>query len=375
MRLNFLYINQTYLWCTATYAFLLSVALLAPFNFFIARHFQWIDGTNGIALSSIGVVSSSPPQRLHDDLLTGTGITVEIWAATHLNQQEGPARLLSYSGGYGSERNFTVGQDGRDLFMVLRATTSVPKMAMQNVFEFDEPRHIVFTYDFVEQRAYIDGNRQLHALVPRGDFSNWESSYVLNIGNEVTGDRPWVGQLFLVAVYNRALSEAEIQTNYAAGPTADVANAPWYGRVEDGLVAFYPFTEGKGEYIGDGSRKWPPVDLQTPVPLPPKYAFLSAPWSENASISPSRVIDMIGNIFIFIPFGYFFYRWIRRSYRSSLKLTVFILTVATLFALGIESLQYFLEARFSSVTDVVNNTIGTALGIALAKRHTMSPAM
>lgn len=47
--------------------------------------------------------------------------------------------------------------------------------------------------------------------------ANWDDGYRLLLGNETTGDRPWVGTLHLVARYERALIEAEVTQNFNAG--------------------------------------------------------------------------------------------------------------------------------------------------------------
>ena len=39
------------------------------------------------------------------------------------------------------------------------------------------------------------------------------------LANEVTRDRPWLGELYLVAIYDRALSEQEIQQRHASEKT------------------------------------------------------------------------------------------------------------------------------------------------------------
>ena len=53
-----------------------------------------------------------------------------------------------------------------------------------------------------------------------GDASNWSGQCRLVLGNEVTGDRPWLGTLFLVAIYDRAIALDEVQRNFQAGPGA-----------------------------------------------------------------------------------------------------------------------------------------------------------
>jgi hypothetical protein len=49
-----------------------------------------------------------------------------------------------------------------------------------------------------------------------GDFSNW-TDYRLTLANELNQNHPWLGELYLVAIYNRALTTDEVSQNYGAG--------------------------------------------------------------------------------------------------------------------------------------------------------------
>ena len=90
------------------------------------------------------------------------------------------------------------------------------------------------------------------------EFSNWDHSFPLHIGNEGTLDRPWLGSLFLLAMYDRALSQQEIQVNWMAGSRLESSKK----RVGDGLVVFYDFSEGSGAVVHDRSFSEVPLDLQ-----------------------------------------------------------------------------------------------------------------
>ena len=52
-----------------------------------------------------------------------------------------------------------------------------------------------------------------------GSLANWSGDFRLLLANERTGDRPWRGELHLAAVYDRALSAAEVAQNFKAGAT------------------------------------------------------------------------------------------------------------------------------------------------------------
>lgn len=50
-----------------------------------------------------------------------------------------------------------------------------------------------------------------------GTLANWDGSFPLMLANELTGDRPWLGEYCLVAIYDNALTPAEVTQNHQAG--------------------------------------------------------------------------------------------------------------------------------------------------------------
>jgi hypothetical protein len=365
----------SYLWLAVAYTFLLSVLLLAPFDFrkpsrFEKNNLRWMGEINGIEFSSVSSIhSSSPPQRLHDALVSGSGLTLEIWAATETVQQGGPARIVSYSIDK-AFRNFTLGQERENLIVRLRTVNTdlngtKHALIVEDVFHSDVPQHIAVTYDFSEQNVYVNGKRRTRASIPSGSFSNWDPSYSLVLGNEATGSRPWLGELFLVAIYNRALSGEEIWKNYKAGRVVNSENGQSVGRVADGLVTLYLFNEGKGERVLDRSGLLPRINLEIPPEVWVTHErFLAGLYRQF------NLLDAILNTILFIPLGFLLHAAMRSRYGSTLKIAVFIILFGTLFALTIESLQYFSPVRFSSMADLFSNMAGTVLGVAIDKSRT-----
>ena len=77
--------------------------------------------------------------------------------------------------------------------------------------------------------------------------------------------------------------------------------------------------------------------------------------------------DVALNVAGFIPFGYVFATWFFLiRFTSRPRLTALLLGMLVSFV--IESVQYFLPTRDSSMTDLLTNTIGTALGVALSRK-------
>ena len=65
-------------------------------------------------------------------------------------------------------------------------------------------------------RIYINGKAAVVQPVG-GEVENWSDEFRLSLLNELTDNRPWLGELHLAAVYGRALTEEEVAQNFAAG--------------------------------------------------------------------------------------------------------------------------------------------------------------
>jgi glycopeptide antibiotics resistance protein len=93
-------------------------------------------------------------------------------------------------------------------------------------------------------------------------FTNWDPEFPFQLGNEATLDRPWRGNLYLVAVYDRALTAQDVRTNFTAGPAA----GSFEKRISRGLLMLYDFSEGAGETVHDRTTLGMPVDLRIENP-------------------------------------------------------------------------------------------------------------
>jgi VanZ family protein len=358
---------------------MLSILLLWPFDFhmpFSKNDVRWIEGMNGIEFVGPGSIQfSSFANALHSALLSGNGLTVEVWAATRTNDQEGPARIVSYSKN-SRLRNFSLGQARGDLVMRMRTSESDVNgtdrvLIGKGLFRPNEPQHVTVTYDFSQQQVYVDGDMRLRTTMPWGRFTTWDPSYSFVVGNEATGNRPWLGKLFLLAVYNRALSDDEIRRNYAAGRLFASQSNGAGQRVERGLLAHYIFTEGKGKQVFNRGGELPSADLDIPALIETSgRSYLTSPYAEfrSESLTFRRAIDIIGNILVFIPLGLLLYEALSGCRRSPRQGIAWALAAGILFTIAMESLQYFSQTRYSSMTDVIANAIGTILGVSIDTR-------
>ena len=82
------------------------------------------------------------------------------------------------------------------------------------------------------------------------NLKNWDEGFHLLIGNEETLDRPWEGEVFLVAIYDRALRLSEIRDLCGLGMDETGLGE----RKTKGTVVLYSFSEGVGDTIRDLSE-------------------------------------------------------------------------------------------------------------------------
>jgi hypothetical protein len=345
--------------------------LLWPFDLALLQKrntARWLGTSNGIEFPQDGqVLSLSSTENLYGRLLMGKGITLEIWVATDSPDQIGPARIVSYSLTPG-KRNFTLGQSEKKLIMRLRTTETnlngKPQLEVDNVFGHSEPLHIVVTYDFSEQRIFVNGELRLQKKIPGGRFTNWDPSYYLVLGNEATGNRPWKGKIFYLSIYNHALSGKEIQKNYRIGQVRKGLSSNENPLVSEGLVVRYLFEERNGHEIVNHSA-FSSLNLYIPETIQTYQRTYLSLEAINLLDKERFFRETLLNILAFIPLGFLFHAVLRIRYGTSMQTFVIVLIVGILFTFGIESLQYLSLTRHSSLIDVINNVLGITTGVAL----------
>jgi mono/diheme cytochrome c family protein len=185
-------------------------------------------GDRLIVNSSARITSVEPARKITSAVKLSGAITIEAWVKPNDARQAGPARIVSMSADPG-QRNFTLGQDAGKYDIRLRTTStdangtpsiSTPSDSLKSVLT-----HVVYTRaQSGAALIYLNGKQQTAQQVA-GDLSGWSDTFHLSLANELTGDRPWQGELHLAAIYGRSLSADEVSKNFAAGvrPAIDYA--------------------------------------------------------------------------------------------------------------------------------------------------------
>jgi len=152
--------------------------------------------------------------------------SVEAWVIPANTTQEGPARIISYSANSGS-RNFHLGQTlysydfrNRSILPTIDGNGRPSLITYPADQDLQATlQHVVMTYDqYRGRRIYVDGlwTDDLDEQGP-GRLWNWDVNHSFQLGNDPSNDRLWLGKLQLVAVYDLALTQAQIDQNFDAG--------------------------------------------------------------------------------------------------------------------------------------------------------------
>src|SRR5208283_3246157 len=127
-------------------------------------------------------------------------------------------------------------------------------------------------------------------------------------------------------------------------------------------IAFYSFREREGRTIHDEGTS--EIDLHIPEQfLVVNQLFLEPPWSEMYA-DDHYLNDVLFNIEGFVPLGFLltaYFTVVTHARRPALAATFFGGSISIL----IEVLQANLPTRLSGMTDIITNTLGTALGATL----------
>jgi mono/diheme cytochrome c family protein len=158
------------------------------------------------------------------DQITSTGeYSIEAWVIPANVSQE-DARIVSYSGST-QVRNLTLDQNLYNYSHYLRsASTDGNGLPAFNTADADERlqanlQHVVISFDPINgRRFYVDGELTADTdPVAPGHLNEWDPSFALVLGNEVSSDRPWSGAIRFLAIHNRALTPEAVASNFAAG--------------------------------------------------------------------------------------------------------------------------------------------------------------
>lgn len=184
-----------------------------------AANTHWVEGGLSVDTGTI-LLSSNAATKISNACMTSNEVSVEAWVRPANATQAGPARMASL--GVVTARNVALEQNVAAYEARVRTTTTttngLPELSAAAQVGAGNLQHVVYTRAADgTARVYVDDMMVATATIG-GDFSGWNTTYKLALANELNQAFPWLGEFHLFAVYDRALSPAEVQQNFEAGP-------------------------------------------------------------------------------------------------------------------------------------------------------------
>lgn len=218
----------------------------------------------------------------------------------------------------------------------------------EGIFEKDNPVWIEIIYDGNKLTFLKNGSVRNVDTIGNLDCSRWNSSYPFVFANRGDGMNPWSGTIFSFDVFDSVVTISDRQQ------LKTIRNQV------PPIISLQAYYEQTGSYQLQGHISTPSIIIPTRFNPPGKSLLINLlNFNEWGHI---EYIDFILNILFFIPFG-FLLRLFLEKYTNHYYLSFFITIMTGLFlTITIETLQSFLPVRYTSIMDVLSNTLGTIIG-------------
>jgi len=174
---------------------------------------SWISG--GLKVNTATAISTSGfASKIISAAQSSNALTVEAWVTPSSLTLTGPARIATIVKS-GSQRNLVFGQSGSRYETQLKTSTGTASLQSPASSLTQNLTHVVYTRSNSGPAVWYINGVQVSTQTTTGNLSTWGTDQKLTLSDN------WQGSYFLLAVYGRALTGAEVQQNYLAGPDAN----------------------------------------------------------------------------------------------------------------------------------------------------------
>lgn len=325
---------------TACTFLLLTLLPWMPLNPLAVSRFEAVPG-GGIRMAKPSLFRSDwAPPFARSSALSQAQLSVEFDVLPELFDQEESSRIFSYSA---DEANpiFVVSQRRADLMLGYKNHSNY----LEGLFESHVRHHYLLVLERDRSQVYVDGALRLSQSITGKDIA-WGEGFV-SVGNEITGDRPFVGNIYRLRVFDRALTQEEAmglhrgevpsQVSYLTLRHAASQQKLWF---EGSGLADMPLEREAWPFIW----KW-----RLPLPEPVTQAQY---W-----------LDVVLNLIATMPVGVWGVAWLLGRGRAFWEGLVAAAGLQLVLSVVAEGSQFFsMGFRFASVLDVLVNVSGAVLG-------------
>jgi glycopeptide antibiotics resistance protein len=340
----------------------IALAGLWPFH---APHnaVSWLRDENGLSFGGHGSAVSAGAFRANGSL-SHAGCSLEIFLKP--GRISGDGSILAFDSSPDPQVPFLLRQYGTSIAVMRylvdeHGNVARPWFKVDQVLEAGKTVFVTVSSNKDNIAFYVNG--VLAKTFSDSGIGSWELTGRLVLANS-TVDDSWTGQIKGLAIYNRELTSEQVGKHFQSW-TQDQGPSP---AEEQSATALYLFNERGGNIVH--SR----IDRATDLTMPAKYfvlhpALFRSPWEQY---SHGRSVwkrwsfweDIGVNVGGFVPVGFVFLAYFS-SVRHMRRPALAVLLLGFFLSFAVEAFQRLLPTRDSSMTDLLTNTTGTALGVLL----------
>jgi len=316
----------------------------------------WLKNKNGLLIGRFGNAVSAGPLE-NNSSGDRAPCSLELWLSpSGINENR---TILSFYGSAHPGDPFSIQQNKGGLRIQRynvdeRGVSRNAWFTVDGVFRQNQPVFVTVTLGKRDTLVYVDGILLQESGIS-GDSSNNFTGRII-LGDSPTTSYNWSGQVLGIAIYEQQLTTIQVAKHWLSWTKTVQPVFP----KDEAPVALYLFNENGGSVAHNQ------IDPGTDLIISSRYSvlhpgFLLTPWREYKN-TWSYWQDFGINVGGFIPLGICFaayfslVRVISRPRAATIALGFGV-------SLTIEVLQALLPTRSSGMTDLITNTLGTAIGV------------
>jgi VanZ family protein len=344
-------------------AFALMWATLRPFNPHPHNDVSWLPDENGLRFGGSAIVFSEEPLRPEaHSAPPDDECAIETYLLPFKGDDEG--NFLTFSSDDNLDAVFL--RQWRESLLIYKSTPLKGRGPKLVDFEIDGVMRVkqlvLLTISSGPHGTTVYVNGKLSRSNPHFRIHLADLYRKLVLGTSPSNFQVWHGQMRYLAIYDQEISADQAAAHYA-GWSGGLSSSGKEEESPSHILARYDFSERSGNVAHSQISSGPPLMIPQRFSIPHK-PLLASPI-EEFDWSPSWRGDVIANILGFMPFGFVLCGFFA-VHRSRGQAILISTIVGGLLSLSVESLQYYIPLRDSSLTDVMSNTIGTLLGALIA---------
>lgn len=177
--------------------------------------------------SGDGSGTDDTADKIIDAIKSSGEYSVELWLQTTDTSQTGPARIMTIGNSGATDCDETnpimFGMSGSD-FVWRRpdGPSTCNALTVTNALDTDYlDTQLVVTYDGTDAFIYQDGMEEASDTLA-SSIGDWTSGYEMAIFDNVfligSDERPWVGIIYKIAIWDRELTPSEVTSTFQSGP-------------------------------------------------------------------------------------------------------------------------------------------------------------